>query len=344
VIDEDSKINVNMAARPDLFSQVRLAQQLVGLIANPQYDKLFENRDADGQFTDRQTLCAAIIDWTDPDQDGAVCDPQNASAQQAGAEDSFYQLLKKPYQRKNAAFDSLEELRLVRGVGDEFWETFVEPDSENPDKRVMTVWGQGKINVNSANGQTVLALICSGVNDPAATPLCNDPNEMAKFLTAVTMVRSFTAGIPLFASPKAFVNVITGKGKAGSMLAPVLEGLGFKPVALKSDAEFMKAVATESKVFSVYSTGTVKAGKRETKVRIHAVVDFRDAPPPGVPPELAAAAGMLPPGAADTAPGATPGATGTTPPPNLPDGATDAAIAAAFAPSPGGNILYYRVD
>ena len=230
----------------------------------------------------------------------------------------------------------------MRGIGDDFWDTFVEPDSSAPDKRVMTVWGQGKINVNSANGQTVLALICSAVGDPAATPLCSDPNEMAKFLTAVTMVRGFTAGIPLFASPKAFVNVITGKGKQGSMLAPVLEGLGFKPVVLKSDAELMKAIATESKVFSIYSTGTVKAGRRETKVRVHAVVVFRDAPPPGVPPELATAAGLVPPtGDAD---GGAPPPTGTTPTPNLPEGATEAAIAAAFAPSPGGNILYYRVD
>jgi hypothetical protein len=92
----------------------------------------------------------------------------------------------------------------------------------------------------------------------------------------------------------------------------------------------------------VYSTGTVKAGKRETKVRIHAVVDFRDAPPPGVPPELAAATGLLP-GAGEEASGGSP-AGGTTPPANLPEGATEAAIAAAFAPSPGGNILYYRVD
>jgi general secretion pathway protein K len=336
VIDEDAKINVNMAARPDLFSQVRLSEQLLGLMANPQYDKLFENRDADGQFSDRQTICAAIIDWTDMDQDGAICDPGNASAQQAGAEDSFYQLLKKPYPRKNAAFDSLEELRLVRGVGDDFWSTFVEPDPAAPDKRVVTVWGQGKINVNSANGQTLLALICSGVPDRAAAPLCSDPAQAATFLTAITMMRGFTAGIPVFASPKAFVSMITGKGKAGSMLAPVLEGLGFKPVTLKSEAEFMKGIATESKVFSIYVTGNVKAGKRETRSTLHAVVDFRDAPPPGMPPELAAATGMTPDGATAAASGAAGG--------NLPAGAGADALAGAFAPSPGGNIIYYRVD
>lgn len=342
VVDEDSKINVNMAARGDLFGSQRLAQQLVGLIASPQYDRMFENRDADGQFSDRQTICAAIVDWTDPDQEAFVCDPHSNTAQQAGAEDSFYQLLRKsPYQRKNAAFDSLEELHLVRGVGDDFWNTFVDPDPENPSKRVMTVWGQGKINVNSANGQTVLGLICGYAVNPQATPLCTDPAETAKFLTAVSMVRSFTAGIPLFASPKAFVNVISGKGKQGSMLAPVLESLGFKPVQLVSDSEMMKAVATESKVFSIYSTGSVKAGKRETRVRIHAVVDFREAPPPGVPPEVAALTGLVPPTSGE-ATGTAPSAGGAAA--NLPEGATESAIAAVFAPSPGGNVIYYRVD
>ena len=75
VLDEDSKINLNVAARGDAFSQARLAQQLIGLLAGPQNDPLFENRDSDGQFSDRQTICGAIVDWVDSDQDAYVCDP-----------------------------------------------------------------------------------------------------------------------------------------------------------------------------------------------------------------------------------------------------------------------------
>ena len=41
---------------------------------------------------------------------------------------------------------------MVRGISDDFWATFVDPDPPNPKKRVMTVWGQGTVNVNSANG------------------------------------------------------------------------------------------------------------------------------------------------------------------------------------------------
>jgi general secretion pathway protein K len=331
--DEDAKVNVNAPARGDAFSQARLAAQLIGLLSGPQYDPLFSNRDADGQFSDRQAICGAIIDWTDPDQEAYVCDPHSGSAQQAGAEDSYYQLLKKPYPRKNAAFDSLEELRLVRGVGDDFWTTFVDPDPKRPDKRVMTVWGQGKINVNTANPQTVLAVIC-GAAVPG-TPLCSDPAEAAKFLAAFDLVKSFTAGAPLFGSPKAFVNALKGKGMFGA----ALQALEMKPIQLLSDTETIKSITTESLVFSIYSTGYVRVGKRETRVRIHAVVDFRGAPPPGAPPgtmsaiEAAAAAGVAAAGAG--AP------TGTGP---LPEGATEATIAAAFQPSPGGNVIYYRVD
>lgn len=330
IADEDAKVNVNTPARGDAFSQARLAAQLIGLLGGPQHDPLFSNRDADGQFSDRQAICGAIIDWTDPDQEAYVCDPHSGSAQQAGAEDSYYQLLKKPYPRKNSAFDSLEELRLVRGVGDDFWHTFVDPDPSRPDKRVMTVWGQGKINVNTANPQTVLAVIC-GAAVPG-TPLCSDPAEAAKFLTAFDLVKSFTAGAPLFGSPKAFISALKGKGMFGAALA----ALEMKPIQLLSDTETVKAITTESLVFSIYSTGYVKAGQRETRVKIHAVVDFRGAPPPGAAPGAMSAL--------EAAAAAAPGAGASTTPGTLPEGATEATIAAAFQPNPGGNVIYYRVD
>src|SRR6187402_3925208 len=165
IIDEDSKINFNVAARGDAFSQTRLASQIVGLISGPQYNTMFEGRDADETYTDRKAVCSAIIDWVDPDQDTALCDPSSTTAQQTGAEDSYYQLLKQPYQRKNAAFDSLQELHRVRGVSDDFWSTFIEPDPDKPDKRIVTIWGQGAVNVNTANPQTLLAVVCQASNN-----------------------------------------------------------------------------------------------------------------------------------------------------------------------------------
>jgi general secretion pathway protein K len=315
IIDEDSKINVNVPARGDAFSQTRLAAQLVGLIGPPQYDALFQSRDADGQFSDRQAICAAIIDWTDPDQDQNVCDPTSETAQQAGAEDSFYDMLKKPYPRKNAAFDSLEELRRVRGMGEDFWATFVEPDPDQPDKRTLTVWGQGQLNVNTANPQTVLAFVCAAA--PSAR-VCHDANEAGKLLMALTLLRGATFGAPVFRSPKQFVDALEHKG----MFGPILKALDMEPVTVLSRDVTMKAATTESKVFSIYATGYVRAGKRETRVRVHAVVDFRGAPPPGM---------QQPPGTAGVG-GAAAAASAAT------------GIPGALQPSTAGNIVYYRID
>jgi len=361
IVDEDSKINFNVAARGDAFSQTRLASQIIALIGPPQYSPMFEGRDADEQFSDRQAICRAIIDWADPDQDQAVCDPTSTTAQQTGAEDSFYQLLKQPYQRKNAAFDSLEELHRVRGVSDDFWATFVDPDPDKPDKRIVTVWGQGTINVNTANPQTLLALVCEASKNQAQ--VCIDPNEAQKFIMAMTMLRGFLPGLPMFATPQEFISTLQqtsagattpgaaapaapAAGASGSPVAMIMKALGIQPIPLVSASETQKAITTESKVFSIYSTGYVRSGKRETSVRVHAVVDFRGAPSPQqlIAAALAGATGAT--GAnGQPAPGVqnnlqpTTGQPGTTDP-----NAAAGALTGALKPSSGGNIVYYRVD
>jgi general secretion pathway protein K len=322
VIDEDSKIYVNASARGEAFSKARLASQLAGLMAGPQYDPLFAARDSDGQFSDRTAICGALIDFADPDQDAdqAFCDQTSVTAQATTPEDSYYGLLKHPYERKNAAFDSLEEVRRVRGMSEDFWATFVDPNPDDPDKRVLSVWGQGAINVNTANPQTVLALVCAAV-DAATTPMCVDPLESGKFLSALTMVRMFTRGAPLFGNSKVFVNALKGKGMFGNLLA----SLGIMPVVFKSEADFEKLISTESKVFSIYAEGQVKSGTRQTRTEIHAVVDFRSAPPPGVDPRALAAAQQ----AAEIAD---------------PSGDAKAELDKVLKPTAGGTIIYYRVD
>ena len=59
-------------------------------------------------FTDRAAVCGAIIDWADADEDMNACDPNTAAPTSRATEDISYQLLKKPYFRKNAAYDSLD--------------------------------------------------------------------------------------------------------------------------------------------------------------------------------------------------------------------------------------------
>lgn len=328
IVDEDAKINVNLGAANDI-AHIRLAKEIMGLIAPLQYNALFEQRDGAGQFHDRLSTCAAIIDWADVDEQLFNCDvQQTTSAQNSGVEDAWYQLLPKPYRRKNSPFDSLDELHMVRGVSENFWSTFVDPDPTNPKKRVVTVWGSGAVNVNTANAQTLLGIVCAGA--PTAD-ICINPDQAALFLTGVTMARGITMGAPLFGSPRDFVQAMTGQGQIG----PLLAMLGMKPVTFQSQAEFQKSITVESKMFSVYAVGIKKGYRRETRTKIHAVLDFRNAPAMGAQPApnpLAGGANPLAP-----APSATTAATATPPVNQDP-------LAAVMQPSTGGTVVYYRVE
>lgn len=366
IVDEDSKINLNAAAHGDTVHQLSETLQIMGLISPPQYNPMFEGKDADDQYTDRRAVCAALIDWADPDQDQALCDPTNTTAQQTPAEDSFYQLLKKPYLRKNAAYDSLEELHRVRGISDDFWATFVDPDPDNPDKRVITVWGQGKINVNTANPQTLLAIVCQASNNTAL--MCLDANEAQKFLLALGMLRSFMPGLPVFGSAHEFVSTLQqasttaastaagqpaaaasplgALGGGGSPVAMIMKAMGLQPIPILSPQQTENAITTESKVFSIYATGYVHSGKRESTVRTHTVVDFRGAPTPDqIMQQLQQA--LNPNGTGGTSGAATPpaalqGTAATAATTGALNGQTG--IQAALKPGSGGNVIYYRTD
>lgn len=274
MVDETSKINVNTAAVYDPARRDRLAEALLGLFAPVTNNPLFELRDPDNQYNDRQTVCGAIVDWVDSDPSGNEtqfpCDPRNPNASASGPEDNFYQTIGLPYRRKNAAFDSLEELRLVRGLSnDDFWATFVDPDPEDPKKRLLTVWGTNKTNVASANAQTLLALACG--NAPEAE-LCTDPTQSSSFLMALTLAKSFVP-IPLLGNGDEFIQAMQGKG----MLGQLLTQFGVKPVTFKRPAEVKKFLSGRSTILSIYAVGIVPGYKRTTKVKIHAVIDRRTA-------------------------------------------------------------------
>ena len=322
IVDEDSKIDANLGASNDI-AHIRMAKELMGLMNGIQFNPLFEQRDGAGQFHDRLQTCQAIIDWADVDEQAFNCDLAQSNGSGGGVEDAYYQLLPKPYRRKNAPYDSLEELHMVNGVSDDFWATFVDPDPTKPSKRAVTVWGQGAINVNTANAQVLLGVTCAGA--PAAE-ICTDPAQASMFLMGVTMAQGITMGAPLFGAPNDFIDTMKGKGQLGPMLAT----MGMKPVKFLSESEFAKSITTESKMFSIYAVGVVKGYKRETRLSIHAVVDFRSAPDLSKPP---------PPGAPG-APGSPPTSGGAS---QVQAGKPDA-IAGTVGPNTGGTIVYFHIE
>lgn len=333
IVDEDSKINFNLGAANEV-AHIRLAKEIMGLVGPIQYDTIFNQKDGSGQINDRFATCAAIIDWADVDENMFNCNTQQTTAaSNSGVEDNNYSLMKpKPYRRKNAPYDSLDELHMVRGVSEDFWATFIDPAPDDPKKRVVTVWGQGAVNVNTANAQTLYAIVCSGASTSTPQPLCTDPLQAQTFLMAVTMMRGITMGAPVFGSAKDFTSALQGQGQMG----PLLTAMGLKPVQFQSVSDFQKSITTESKMFSIYAVGIKKGYRRETRVKLHTVVDFRNAPDLTQAVNPAAATGT----GGTSATGVT-GSTNTSAQ-NAANAAT--AIAQANAPSTGGNIIYFKVE
>ena len=114
IIDEERKINVNTA---DTAVMERLFEFLLG-----------------GDETRAQDLAAAITDWRDAYSE--------LSTPVGSAEDSFYRnLTYNPYESKDAPLEALDELRLVKDM---------DANSMERLKDYLTVFGDGKININTA--------------------------------------------------------------------------------------------------------------------------------------------------------------------------------------------------
>ena len=144
--DMERFVNIN-AAPPQLIQQVLTAQ---------------------GVDPDRISVVSdSVLDWIDADD----------ATRPAGAESDYYQGLAQPYYAKNAPLDDVSELLMIKGVTPKmYWNTNNDPGaqhhnklgfghllSEEPDylfalKDVVTPFGTGKININTAD-ETVLMLI-----------------------------------------------------------------------------------------------------------------------------------------------------------------------------------------
>lgn len=125
VEDEERKININrlVLANGNAPDDQRLAV----------FRRLLEILEIDPSLAD------AVVDWLDNDETPRV----------GGAESSFYLSRKFPYKAKNDLFDTVEELRLVRGVTPEVFEKL---------RPFVTVHSSGKVNINTAPVPVLMAL------------------------------------------------------------------------------------------------------------------------------------------------------------------------------------------
>lgn len=290
VVSENGKINVNDPLFLD-GDQARnsVANQLFALTGGylPQspYDALFSREDETGTLTTRIDLVAAVIDWWDRDIQRTDFDPGAGETRTGGTgteDDAVYQMRDDPYRNKNAPFDSLQELRLVRGFTDDFWATFVEPIPNDPESRIMTIYASGLINLNEATAQVLLGRVCSYVREAT---LCTDPLESLKFTQLLTTIRQLIP-IPLFSRPTDFVNFIEGKGTEKDLYGMLVGFLGqdspllFAPIVVPETQRtaLARSFATSAQIFTIEATGLVG----RSQIRIESVVNFhaRWVPPP----------------------------------------------------------------
>lgn len=120
MVDEERKININHT-KPKVIERLL---KIVGL---------------DGM--EAQNLSASIVDWRDNDSE--------LSIPLGSAEDRYYRGLRDPYEAKDADFEVLDELFLVKGMNAEIFDKI---------KDYVTIYGEGKININTASKEVLLSL------------------------------------------------------------------------------------------------------------------------------------------------------------------------------------------
>lgn len=210
----DGRLNLNCAGGPNPGAPavVRLAAGLAALFAPRRYDRLFERQDERGQYNDRLTVLRAIIDWADQDQQlfGS-----------SAAEDYRYEEGKDGYHTKNQYFDTLEELRLVRGVDEEFMTAFADQ---------LTVYGGCRLNVALLGTPLIMALIAQYAAVPTDPGLeYRNLALLARYVYEIGQLRGFS-------SVKALVDAVEdpmGQLSLGSAIAGVLtQGKSEPPAGL----------------------------------------------------------------------------------------------------------------
>lgn len=280
-VAENSKINLGDPLHFNDDSARRVvAMQVFALMGGYQspspYDSLFQRLDAEGQFSTRLDIVSSLVDWWDADNARTTFDPGANTVNAAGSEDNIYTRYEDRYTIKNAPFDSVEEIRLVRGVTDDFWATFVEPDPEDPRSRIVTIYGSGRINPNDAPPAALIARLCS-FDSLSAQSLCTDALERQKFEYLLTTIRQMVP-LPLFQNEEAFLLFVEGSGAANSLYSVLKSLLGennpllFRPITVPADkrADIRSAFITVARLLTIQATGF--SGR--SRARIRAVVNF----------------------------------------------------------------------
>jgi general secretion pathway protein K len=210
VLDECGKYPINALVDDKGALQAGYQQVLERLLTSPPFQMEAEAAKA---------LIAAIKDWLDPD---------DAPTEGGGAEADYYQSLDKPHGCKNGPMTSLAELLLVRGMT----EALYNGKEGGPGlKDLVTVYSDGKININTAGPEVLNALLAP------STPL----DTAASWVASVIAYRQEPMHWDFLGESDWYRNRM----------------VGFSDISVPADL-----ITTQSSYFSASMTGRVGAGRK----------------------------------------------------------------------------------
>ena len=215
VIDEERKVNINKADGAVLT-------RLFMLVLGADEDRARE-------------LAASVIDWRDSDDE--------LSSPIGSAESPYYRSLSYPYDAKNSEFEVPDELLLVRGFDRDILEKI---------KDYITVYGSGRINVNTASKE---ALIAAGLNETIA-------NAIMSFRMGKDKVIG-TADDGIFEASSDIVPKLSQSVNLSPSDIAEISAVAEKYLAVNSTAFEIRSIATSKNRKSSFTTTAVvdKKGK-----------------------------------------------------------------------------------
>ena len=264
---EDGKIDINCGSglASDKSKQLIVYRLLMGLMYSRRFDKLFSEADTTGNFALRTDVARAIIDWADADEQ--MFSPEGGSS----SEDYRYDAHADHYRAHDNSYDTLEEVKMVRGVSDGFMEAF---------QPFLTVYASDpscKVNLGAISNKEsgdctplVMAVIrAAATPDPTKPPA--DPtvfdDAILYPLASILCDRASTAG---FDSLSTITSLLASPQTAVLPDDPRYRMFqGMKPLTVDAGALGSVAYVGSPRVYRVVATG--ESGR--VKKKITAIVD-----------------------------------------------------------------------
>jgi type II secretory pathway component PulK len=267
ITSEDGKIDINCGGglSSNKANQHVVYRLLTGLMYARRFDRLFSEADNTGQFATRDGVARAIIDWADGDEQ--MFSPDGSS----NSEDYRYDARADRYRSHDNSYDTVEEIKMVRGVSDGFMEAFLP---------YLTVYASDpvcKLNISAIsnkNGGDCTPLVMGLIRAAALTDPTKPPTDVTVLddqqmypRASLACDRASAAG---FDSVDTLVNVITNPQSSVLPDDPRYKMFQSMRKLDINKAELSKLAYTGSpRVYRIVATG--ESGK--VKKKITAILD-----------------------------------------------------------------------